>query len=472
MHRSNFKVNLIAPQSVKRIVQNVLFPYALQFSALAVFALLIIVGLKTGGPESYGANLTPFLRKTNLTTLVVWGLWWPALIVVTIVFGRIWCLVCPMELVSNIANRASRLLGFQGVVLPAWLRKGFLVLVAYLALQLLVAGFQVHRTPLYTAYVLVGLLVLALLAGFLFREPRAFCNSFCPAALLLDTYGSLSPFSLEKARDDVCHGCITKDCIKSSNRHKIDARSCPSYLRPFDLRFHDPCVLCLQCVKVCPHANIGFGYLRSQARRQIPERAPLATVAFIFVACGFVSHELFAETPAMDKIFHFVPAWLSTQLDRPELFPWLEAVWFLAVLPAAVMSIVWLAAVCSKSTYAMSELLSRIGFSLVPVLAAGHAIKAMLKLNAWSAFLPGAMLEPDGMSAARNIVAGATQSAPSIMPAYLISVLATIILALSALFAMRVAGGRFHGPLRAPAFMGITALAMLDSIVILDLLSR
>lgn len=280
-----------------------------QVFTLVVFTVLVIVGFLTGTVGSYGSNLRPVIRKTNLATLVVWGIWWPGLILITILLGRAWCTVCPMEFVSNIANRTAKWLGIKGMVLPDWLRKGFIVLVSYIILQLLVAGFQIHRTPIYTAYMLITLLLVALLVGFLFREPRAFCKSFCPASILLDIYGRLSPVALNNNKDDVCAQCMTKDCVKSENRYRIDGRSCPSFLLPFKLKKSDPCVLCFQCTKICPHDNIGFGIVKSSTHYESHINIP--AVLFIFIASGFVSHELFSEIPALDNIFHTVPKWLA-----------------------------------------------------------------------------------------------------------------------------------------------------------------
>jgi hypothetical protein len=44
---------------------------------------------------------------TNLATLVVRGLWWPATIAVAISFGSAWCTVCPIEIVSSSASRLA-----------------------------------------------------------------------------------------------------------------------------------------------------------------------------------------------------------------------------------------------------------------------------------------------------------------------------------------------------------------------------
>ncbi|MEW5822272.1 MAG: 4Fe-4S binding protein, partial [Cyanobacteriota bacterium] len=227
---SNFKLNFLKNKFINKLIRMPFFPYILQFLALLFFLILIINGFMTGSPESYGNEITTFLRKTNFTTLIVWGLWWPGLILTTILLGRIWCTVCPMELVSNIFNRICRFLGFKGLKLNSFLSLGFIALLLYVILQLLVAGFEVHRVPIYTSYVLIGLLTIAVLAGVLFKEQRAFCKAFCPASLLLKAYSLFTPLILRKNINETCSNCDSKECVSEKNRNKLDVRSCPSYL--------------------------------------------------------------------------------------------------------------------------------------------------------------------------------------------------------------------------------------------------
>lgn len=42
------------------------------------------------------------LRNTNLANLIVWSYWWPIIILSAIFLGRVWCMVCPMELVTTL----------------------------------------------------------------------------------------------------------------------------------------------------------------------------------------------------------------------------------------------------------------------------------------------------------------------------------------------------------------------------------
>ncbi len=435
-----------------------------------MFAVLIVAGLAAGAPGSYDGKLLPILRKANASTLVVWGLWWPGLVLATILFGRVWCTVCPMELVTNIARRVASFAGLRGLALSPWLRAGFAVLVLYAALQVLVAGFQIHRIPYYTAFVLLALLALALAVGFLFREPRAFCHGFCPAALLLNVYSRITPIALRAASAATCRGCGTRDCVEPKNRFRLDARSCPSLLKPYDLKAEDACVLCFQCAKVCPHGNVGFGVLRPDAGRL--GGATLATVLFIFMASGFVSHDLFAEVSAVDRLFHAVPQWLTALTGWAGGFVWFEAAWYLLMLPAIVCGVAGLAALVFGARGTLLEIAEKIALSLVPVLAAGHAMKALLKMNTWAGFLPGAFRDPVGLATAGATAAGSVTAPLPLLPPNVVALLVTILLAGSVFLAFRTIQRHIDQTLRKAAYAGAGLLASLYTIVAIALLIK
>jgi len=178
-----FRANFLAWAPVRHLIQRGWFPVMLQAVVLATFFALVWNGWGVGAGRPAEDLLT--LRKTNLTTLLVWGLWWPGMIAVALLFGRAWCTVCPMEQINRAADAVARRIGYTRARLGKLLRSGWFILLAYLLLQILVVGVSVHRVPHYTSLLLVSLLGLALLTGFVFNHPRSFCTSFCPAAALL-----------------------------------------------------------------------------------------------------------------------------------------------------------------------------------------------------------------------------------------------------------------------------------------------
>jgi polyferredoxin len=385
------------------------FPVALQAIVLVGVVWLAMNGLGIGPAMKADELLT--LRKTNMTTVAVWGLGWPARSAVALAFGRAWCTVCPMEMVNRVGDAVARRIGWPRARLGMFLRAGWVVVAIYLMLQLLVAGISIHRVPHYTSMFLLALLGGALVTGLVFRDPRSFCRAFCPAGALLSVYARYTPLQLEARDTSVCDACATKDCVRAKDRQRFDKRSCPSLLTPFRRKPSDGCVLCLQCAKVCPYGNMGLGLVKSDAPvRRKPLLRPFEA-AFVMVALGFVAHEVIGEVKWLDAFFHAVPGGLNR--CAPWIpFGWFEALWFLVLFPL----IVW--AVIAGIGYRMGHrsnlrtLLLAAATGAAPVVAVAHLAKSAAKVASWGGFLPLAIRDPRGIETFRGI-AHETVNAPA-----------------------------------------------------------
>src|SRR4030066_1511622 len=94
--------NLLSFRLISRLLKSSWFPITAQILTLGVFALLVAGGI---GAITDEADIANELRNTNLANLLVWCYWWPIIIIAAILFGRLWCMVCPMELVAYLACR-------------------------------------------------------------------------------------------------------------------------------------------------------------------------------------------------------------------------------------------------------------------------------------------------------------------------------------------------------------------------------
>ena len=126
------------------------FPYVFQAFMLLVFIGLSVLGWRHFAPAGVSDKL---FAKANLVNLLIWGLWWPAMVWVAALFGRVWCTICPLELVSSVSERLSRRVGIRQRHLHRWMVSGSIIVVLYAAIQLLVAGAQIHRVPHYVAVI-------------------------------------------------------------------------------------------------------------------------------------------------------------------------------------------------------------------------------------------------------------------------------------------------------------------------------
>ena len=77
------------------------FPYLFRGITLLVFVGLAVLAWGHYAPTGVNAKL---YAKSNLATLLIWGIWWPGMVWTAVLFGRAWCMICPMELVSNLSE--------------------------------------------------------------------------------------------------------------------------------------------------------------------------------------------------------------------------------------------------------------------------------------------------------------------------------------------------------------------------------
>ncbi len=400
--RPRFQLDLLSWPIAARILRWPAFPLALQILTLLVLVLLALNGWGAG--TDLDATALKTFRKTHLTTLTVWGLWWPAMILAVLALGRVWCTVCPMELVSRLGHLLGRRL-WPGLGLPRWIRVGWLTLLAYLLMQVLVASISLHRVPHLTALMLLAMLGSAALAGLLLRHPRGFCVAACPAVPLLSVYSRISALGLDRRSDHVCAACSGRDCTQASKRQRLDGRSCPSLIRPFRRVQGDGCVLCFQCAKVCPHRNMGFGITGAGSALRSPSPLSPVETAFVMAATGFVAHEVVGEVKWLDPYFHAAPEALAGGLPMLSFRSW-EGVWYLLLFPALVWGLPALVLRLFTGGSGFGTALRGVAGGAAVVVALGHGAKAVAKLSSWGGFLPLAIAEPQGVRPYQGLAEG------------------------------------------------------------------
>ena len=159
------------------------FPLALQVMTLVVFVLLIVDGFAADTDDMAFARI---LRNTNLANLIVWSYWWPVIIISAIFFGRIWCMVCPMELLTSLAARIGLKRRPHRFVRSGWITTLFYILILFVGIHTL----SIHRVPFRMSIYLLVLLASTVIVGLLFSR-NAFCAYICPVGHLLGLYARL-----------------------------------------------------------------------------------------------------------------------------------------------------------------------------------------------------------------------------------------------------------------------------------------
>jgi polyferredoxin len=212
---------------------------------------------------------------------LVWGLWWPALIAVFLLVGRIWCPFCPISVAGRFTGRAFSL----GRKPADWMKKhtGVAMTVLFLAIIWSERVFHMPQTPVATG---VFLLVLASFPAVLcvIYEREVWCRYLCPLGALAAGFAVPSPVVVH-ANQTVCASqCTTHDCSKGSDGEP----GCPVFLHPLYVRDAHFCKLCFACLRSCRHQSaklyVRLPLLDIWRRAELsPTLIPFATITF-FVA--------------------------------------------------------------------------------------------------------------------------------------------------------------------------------------------
>lgn len=260
------------------------------------------------------------------------------LVVLTLLFGRVYCsVVCPLGVMQDVVSRAAgKRTRFRFGYAPErpWLRYGMLALfLAALvegtgALAVLVAPYSAYGrivtnlfAPIYQAgnnllawgaervgsyafypvdvwmksglTFVIAAVTFALLFFLAWRGGRTWCNTVCPVGTVL---GVFSRFSLFKPRFDVskCNGC------------KLCARTCKaSCIDPAAHRIdYSRCVACMDCLESCRQGAISYTLRRTTERTAAPAAAAKPADAsrrrFLTVAGLFVGSAVRAQQMKVD----------------------------------------------------------------------------------------------------------------------------------------------------------------------------
>jgi len=413
------------------------FPYV--FQALTLGALLALLWLSWGWYAPAGVNLKLY-AKSHFATLLVWGLWWPAMIWVTVLLGRAWCMICPLELTSNLSERLGRLLGIRQLSLRPWLASGALIVALYAILLFLVAGAQIHRIPAYTAWFLLSLLALSVLAGLLFKD-RAFCRGFCPVGELLATYGRGGILVVRADTSEACSSCAGKECVASALRYKGDARSCPSLLNPPKLNHSRDCLICGQCIKACQPDNMRLLLRRLFSAADLRQAlASWPTTVFVMVVSGFVAWELCTEWKAAEDAFLAAPRWVSAAVGAGVLGGYVNGLWALAVVPLAGWSVLGLIPWRKLGLAAgLTSAWRRMALPMAVIIAAGQMAKGLAKFVSWAGFLPYTLSEFTGVETAVAVSGKAVATPAAVLPITWVSLVGAGLLVTAFFYALREA---------------------------------
>ena len=394
-------MNLFKIKYIRGLFKAKWFPIVPQLVMLAVFILLVAGGL---GVATDDPDFTYWLRNTNFSNLIIWSYWWPVIIIAAVFLGRLWCTVCPVEVITYWASRIGLRLPVPRILRSGWIITIFYILVWTAGVYTLGVNRIPHRMALY----MLLLVILAIDISLIFRK-RAFCSYVCPVGHLLGLYALISPFEWRADDLSVCENCKTKDCIQKRNHYRLTGRSCTSNLYPATMKDNRNCLLCTQCLKACPHDNIRFSSRRPFADFFSDIDLKPAQVAFIFLVGGVVIYEILSQWSSSLEILNRLPYSFTDALGLTgSIANLVAAIIMFVVLPSLViLTLMVLAGLTANlKTASVWATVKTFALLLLPTIAAGQIIKSILKMSSRIPFWRYALMDPKGIETARKITAG------------------------------------------------------------------
>ena len=112
--------------------------------------------------------------------------------------------------------------------------------------------FGLWDKPIWTAWLIINYFLVAFAIDALFRG-ASFCKYVCPIGQFQFVASLVSPLEVKVREPGVCASCKTHDCLRGNERQ----RGCEMDLYLPRKSGNLDCTFCLDCVRACPHDNIG-----------------------------------------------------------------------------------------------------------------------------------------------------------------------------------------------------------------------
>lgn len=279
-----FRLNLLnGSPRLRQFLRSPWYPdrlnYGFTFGAFAIVVAMLMLG-----PQS---------RDQNVALNFFWAWWWLGILVAFPFVGRLWCSVCPFMIYGEVAQKLSLWL-YPRKLLP-WSRQeaerwgGWFMFGMFTLILLWEELWDLENT----AY-LSGCLLLLITAGAvtfsLLFERRFWCRYLCPIGGMNGLFAKLSMTEL-RAQQGICSAsCTTYQCYKGGPEKGEGqaTNGCPLYSHPAQLEDNRDCVLCMTCLKACPHRSVELNLRPPGIELWTTHTPAYAEVCLLFLLLGAV----------------------------------------------------------------------------------------------------------------------------------------------------------------------------------------
>ncbi len=207
--------------------------------------------------------IAPQNRQENFALNLFWAWWWTLVLIGFPFVGRLWCAVCPFMIYGEITQKLSLFL------FPRQLRKwprqaadkwgGWFLFGLFALILLWEELWNLENTAYLSACLLLLITAGAMIFSAIF-ERRFWCRYLCPIGGMNGLFAKLSITELRAQQGTCSAECTTYQCYKGGAQkgEGMETDGCPLYSHPAQLEDNRDCVLCMTCLKACPHRSVEF----------------------------------------------------------------------------------------------------------------------------------------------------------------------------------------------------------------------
>ena len=216
-----------------------------RYGRRALQAVLLLMALAVVADGFFGNTMAPM----NMAGVMPWTYGRAFAILALMVAGNFFCMACPFMLPRELGKR----LGFATRRWPRLLRSKWLAVFLLVLFFWSYEAFAVWNRPFLTAWI-VGAYFATAFSVDTFYRGASFCKYVCPIGQFHFVSSLVSPLEVKVRSHAVCNTCTTHDCLRGNDRQ----RGCELDLFLPRKAGSMDCTFCLDCVKACPHDNIGI----------------------------------------------------------------------------------------------------------------------------------------------------------------------------------------------------------------------
>lgn len=325
--KKQFRVNLlnIYPRLRKFLrspwwTDRINYGFTLWFFAIVVAILFV-------GPQR---------RTENFALNMFWAWWWPLVLLGFPFVGRLWCAVCPFMIYGEVTQKLS--LWLFPRQLKRWPREaaekwgGWFLFGLFTLIFLWEELWHLEDTAYLSSCLLLLITAGAMIFSAIF-ERRFWCRYLCPIGGMNGLFAKLSMTELRAQQGTCSAECTTYQCYKGGPQkgEGMETGGCPLYSHPAQLEDNRDCVLCMTCLKACPHRSVEVN-LRPPGIELWTSHVPHTyEVALLFLLFGGVFLHRLPE----------IQASLGLNIDLTQFLPHLGLSLVVLVFPVGVAMLVY-----------------------------------------------------------------------------------------------------------------------------------